>query len=70
MIRSILDRAMSLTTDLGTEFKVRDLPDILARFLRAIRVKVPRGFSVTAAVDATSVGSPRLASPRGRFDPV
>ena len=41
MLRSVLERIRSFTTDLGTEFLVRDVGDFLIPFMRCIGARVP-----------------------------
>ena len=40
MLRSVLERIRSFTTDLGTEFLVRDVGDFLIPFMRCIGARV------------------------------
>ncbi len=41
MLRSVLERIRSFTTDLGTGFLVRDVGDFLIPFMRCIGARVP-----------------------------
>ena len=60
-LRTFLEHVRSITTDMGTEFGVRESADVLPTFLQAFGVRCPRG-EPHAVFVAECIPGARMAS--------